>query len=169
MATEVRSATAPDDIIREDGLRIEFLHTPVTCTRYAVAGDLLSVHYTGVLADGSKFDSSYDRNRPLDFVVGKGQVIKGWDEGLLNACNGEKRRLTIPPALGYGDKGAGTVIPPGATLVFEVEIVNIQDGDQVGSDEAGFLGQGMQVCRRRVSPGSSREFNGQGLDREHSG
>ena len=71
--------------------------------------------------------------------LGKGQVIKGFDEGLLDACHGEKRRLTIPPALGYGDKGAGTVIPPGATLVFEVEIVNIQDGDQVGSDEAGFL------------------------------
>ena len=66
-------------------------------------------------------------------------MIKGWDEGLLNACNGEKRRLTIPPSLGYGDKGAGNVIPPGATLVFDVEIVNIQDGNHVGADEAGFL------------------------------
>ena len=122
-----------------------------------MAGDLLSVHYTGRLTDGTTFDSSYDRKRPLDFVIGNqtsehscivrnnlivpgnGQVIKGWDEGLLNACNGEKRRLTIPPSLGYGDKGAGTVIPPGATLVFDVEIVNIQDGNHVGADEAGFL------------------------------
>merc|ERR1740128_1428960 len=133
--TEVRSVNPPADLIPENGLRIEFLHTPIGCTRQVVDGDLVSVHYTGFLTDGSKFDSSLDRNRPLDFVVGKGQVIKGWDEGVLNACNGEKRRLVIPPSLAYGDKGAGGVIPPGATLVFDVEIVNIQDGDQDGSDE----------------------------------
>ena len=74
--TVVRFATAPDDTVRDDGLRIEFLHTPVTCSRHAVAGDLLSVHYTGTLAsDGSQFDSSYDRKRPLDFVVGRSTVI----------------------------------------------------------------------------------------------
>ena len=72
--------------------------------------------------------------------IGEGQVIKGWDEGLMDACTGEKRRLTIPPSLGYGEKGAGGgVIPPGATLVFEVLVVNIQDGVQNGKDEAGFL------------------------------
>merc|ERR1712098_667611 len=136
---EVKSVTAPPDILQDDGLRIEFLHTPVSCSRVTVAGDLLSVHYTGRLADGSTFDSSYDRNKPFEFVLGEGQVIKGWEEGLLNACNGEMRRLTIPPSLGYGDKGAGTVIPPGATLIFDVEIVNIEDGNHAGADEAGFL------------------------------
>merc|ERR1719317_1669965 len=72
--TAERFATAPMDILREAGLRIEFLHTPVTCSRVTVAGDLLSVHYTGRLTDGTTFDSSYDRKRPLDFVIGKGQA-----------------------------------------------------------------------------------------------
>ena len=73
------------------------------------------------------------------FSLGKGQVIKGWDLGLVNSCNGERRRLVIPPSLAYGDKGAAGVIPPGATLIFEVEVVNIQDGVQEGADVAGFL------------------------------
>merc|ERR1711892_119418 len=137
--TEVRPRSVPKLIIRDDGLTIEFLSIPQKCKRPIVNGDLVSVHYVGRLANGTKFDSSYDRRRPVDFVVGKGQVIKGWDLGLLRACNGERRRLVIPPSLGYGDTGAVGLIPTGATLVFEVEIVNIQDGDQDGADEAGFL------------------------------
>ncbi|CDH51303.1 fk506-binding protein 2 [Lichtheimia corymbifera JMRC:FSU:9682] len=91
--------------------------------------DKLSMHYTGTLFDtGEKFDSSLDRNQPLQFTLGVGQVIKGWDQGLKNMCIGEKRRLVIPPALGYGAQGAGSAIPGGATLVFEVELVDIKQG-----------------------------------------
>eukprot|EP00091_Calanus_sinicus_P019766 TRINITY_DN5093_c0_g1_i3.p1 TRINITY_DN5093_c0_g1~~TRINITY_DN5093_c0_g1_i3.p1 ORF type:complete len:206 (+),score=31.86 TRINITY_DN5093_c0_g1_i3:155-772(+) len=133
--TELQPRTVPKLIIRDDGLTIEFLSTPFKCKRPIVNGDLVSVHYVGRLANGTKFDSSYDRKRPLDFVVGKGQVIKGWDLGLVGACNTERRRLVIPPSLAYGEQGAAGVIPPGATLVFEVEIVNIQNGDQDGADE----------------------------------
>jgi FKBP-type peptidyl-prolyl cis-trans isomerase len=99
----------------------------VNCQRKASNGDKLSMHYTGSLfKDGSKFDSSLDRNQPLEFTLGTGQVIKGWDKGLLGMCIGEKRKLTIPPALGYGDQGAGQKIPGGATLVFEVELLGIK-------------------------------------------
>jgi FKBP-type peptidyl-prolyl cis-trans isomerase FkpA len=92
----------------------------------AAAGQSVTVHYTGWLTDGSKFDSSKDRNDPFVFGLGQRQVIAGWDEGVQGMKVGGKRKLTIPPALGYGARGAGGVIPPNATLVFEVELLGVR-------------------------------------------
>ncbi|GAU89990.1 hypothetical protein RvY_02474 [Ramazzottius varieornatus] len=113
---------------QDEELGVEVLAKQENCDREAKEGDMLMMHYTGYLAkDNTKFDSSHDRQQPFTFVLGKGQVIKGWDQGLMGMCKGEKRKLTVPPHLGYGDRGAGAVIPGGATLIFDTELVDIQD------------------------------------------
>jgi peptidylprolyl isomerase/FKBP-type peptidyl-prolyl cis-trans isomerase FkpA len=91
----------------------------------AKSGDWIEVHYIGTFPDGKKFDSSYERNEPYPFRLGREQVIKGWDEGLVGMKAGGKRKLTIPPNLAYGSKGYPPNIPPNATLIFEVEMLSI--------------------------------------------
>ncbi|KAI1097168.1 hypothetical protein F4804DRAFT_328414 [Jackrogersella minutella] len=99
---------------------------PVECDRKTQKGDTIQVHYRGTLAsNGNKFDASYDRGTPFSFTLGGGQVIKGWDQGLLDMCIGEKRTLTVPPEFGYGNRGMGP-IPAGSTLVFETELMGIR-------------------------------------------
>ena len=105
---------------------------PEGCSRTVRKNDDVSVHYTGwLLANANKFDSSRDRGQPFKFRVGVGQVIKGWDEGVLGACAGEKRKLTIPSGKGYGPRGYPGVIPAGATLVFDVELISIVENEEL--------------------------------------
>jgi peptidylprolyl isomerase len=111
-------------VTTESGL--QYVDLVVGTGRQAELGDTATVHYTGWLADGKKFDSSRERNEPFSFRVGAGQVIKGWDEGVSTMRVGGKRKLIIPPQLGYGSRGAGNVIPPNATLTFEVELLGLR-------------------------------------------
>jgi len=128
--TTLMASMAFSQTVTPSGLKIEVVHVPAECPAQAQHTNLLSMHYTGTLADGTKFDSSVDRNEPFQFQIGIGQVIKGWDEGVLGMCVGEKRRLEVPPHLGYGDAGAGDVIPGGATLFFDVELLNVEEGQK---------------------------------------
>ena len=110
-------------ITTESGLQIEEIK--VGDGAVATAGQFVSVHYTGWLTNGNKFDSSKDRDEPYEFPLGQRNVIAGWDEGVQGMQIGGVRKLTIPPQLGYGTRGAGGVIPPNATLVFDVELLEI--------------------------------------------
>uniref|UniRef100_A0A023GMN9 peptidylprolyl isomerase n=1 Tax=Amblyomma triste TaxID=251400 RepID=A0A023GMN9_AMBTT len=112
----------------EGELKVEVVKSSESCDRKSKKGDVLSMHYTGTLLDGKEFDSSRSRGEPFRFQIGVGQVIKGWDQGLLDMCVGDKRKLTVPPGLGYGEQGAGDRIPPGSTLVFDTELTKIEDG-----------------------------------------
>lgn len=114
--------------LAQEKLKVEVLKSVEKCDRRSKKGDLLSVHYKGTLLDGKEFDSSHGRGEPFRFQIGVGQVVKGWEEGLLDMCVGEQRKLTVPPELGYGDNGAGDKIPPKSTLVFETELVKVEDG-----------------------------------------
>ena len=105
---------------------LEYTETEAGTGAQASAGKTVSVHYTGKLTNGKVFDSSYTRGEPIAFKLGVGQVIKGWDEGIALMKVGGKATLTIPPELGYGARGAGGVIPPNATLIFDVELVSVK-------------------------------------------
>lgn len=124
--TMTASEKGPDanDITTASGLKYSDL--VVGTGDVAVAGKTVSVHYTGWLTNGQKFDSSVDRGQPFSFPLGAGRVIKGWDEGVQGMKVDGKRKLTIPSELGYGSRGAGAVIPPNATLIFDVELLGIR-------------------------------------------
>ncbi|MCW5784959.1 MAG: FKBP-type peptidyl-prolyl cis-trans isomerase [Nitrospirales bacterium] len=105
---------------------LQYVDLAIGSGREAHAGETAIVHYTGTLTDGKKFDSSKDRNSPFSFRLGAGRVIKGWDEGVEGMKIGGIRKLVIPPQLGYGSRGAGAAVPPNATLIFEVELLDLR-------------------------------------------
>ena len=118
--------------LADPSISIETTSPVPSCAHRTANGDTISVHYRGRLGPPSdkEFDASYNRGQPLTFELGKGRVIKGWEQGLLDMCPGEKRTLTIPPELGYGQRAMGP-IPAGSTLVFETELVGIQGHDEL--------------------------------------
>jgi len=124
MSGSESSASEGKEIVTSSGL--QYIDQVVGTGDVAKAGQTVSVHYTGWLTNGTKFDSSVDRGQPFSFPLGAGRVIKGWDEGVQGMKVGGKRKLTIPANLGYGARGAGGVIPPNAMLVFDVELLGVR-------------------------------------------
>jgi len=157
-------------VLGEEELKVETEFKPDGCDEAVKSKekDLLTMHYTGTLEEGTKFDSSRDRNQPFTFQIGVGQVIKGWDQGLLGMCVGEKRKLVIPPHLGYGDSGAGDVIPGGATLLFDVELISIGDAPppvnvfkEIDEDEDSHLSREevLGYLKKQIPEGAEQQEN----------
>jgi len=117
--------TVPDDAYVATDSDLKYHDFTVGDGAEATAGDNVTVHYRGWLTDDTQFDASYDRNEPFTFRLGAGEVIEGWDEGVDGMRVGGERQLVIPPELGYGERGAGDAIPPNATLIFEVELLDV--------------------------------------------
>uniref|UniRef100_A0A453L738 peptidylprolyl isomerase n=3 Tax=Triticinae TaxID=1648030 RepID=A0A453L738_AEGTS len=128
----VASAKKSGDV---SALQIGVKYKPESCSISAHKGDRVKVHYRGTLTDGTVFDSSFERGDPIEFELGTGQVIKGWDQGILGMCIGEKRKLKIPSKLGYGDQGSPPTIPGGATLIFDTELVAVNGEPSSKSEE----------------------------------
>lgn len=133
MAAESEHETDND----QNSLKVEIVDKPPSCATSSQRGNVLKVHYTGYLLDGEKFDSSVDRDSPFSFELGAGEVIKGFDQGLVDMCVGEKRKLTIPPHLAYGDEGEDDTVPGKASLIYDVELLEIQQGHR----PANFFGE----------------------------
>ncbi|CAC5377010.1 FKBP14 [Mytilus coruscus] len=147
MEQEVKETKEPE---KKPDLKIEVVSVPEKgCdkdSRKSQRLDILSMKYTGFLENGTKFESTDDHNQEFSFQLGVGQVIQGWERGMLDMCVGEKRKLTVPPHLAYGDIGAGERIPPASTLIFECELVKIDDGpkptnvfNEIDADKDGFI------------------------------
>ncbi|GJP80606.1 hypothetical protein CLOP_g10808 [Closterium sp. NIES-67] len=130
-ATEMAAASEPPEVTGKQEkdvtqLQIGVKFKPKRCSVTAHINDRVKVHYRGFLTDGKQFDNTYDLDQPVQFRLGAGSVIKGWENGVLGMCMGEKRKLKVPPHLGYGDEGHVYGIPPGATIIFEVQLVGLE-------------------------------------------
>jgi len=123
-STTISEPVVGEEITTESGLK--YIDDVLGAGDFPKTGDKIKVHYTGTLEDGTKFDSSRDRNQPFEFPLGQGRVIKGWDQAFATMKVGDRATLTIPPELGYGERGSGGAIPPNATLIFEVELVDFK-------------------------------------------